>query len=102
MVIDASVMIAWVLNEPHLSLSDDIYGMMAERTINVPAHWPVEVGNALAVNQRKGRIPPEEVEAIAQRIAHLDLVVAPAPAHDRIGSIVEFAVSHGLTGYDAA
>ena len=102
MVVDASVLIAWLLNEPHLSLDDAIYSQMAERTINVPAHWPAEVGNALAVNMRRGRIRMDQFHAIEQRIACLDVVVAPALSVDRIGSLVRFAANHGLTAYDAA
>lgn len=102
MVVDASVMIAWLLNEQHLSLGDEIYLLMAERTISVPAHWPTEVGNALAINLRRGRLQPADLSAIDQRLGTLDVVVEPPPAVDLIKTMVTFAAQYGLSVYDAA
>ena len=102
MVVDASVMIAWLLNEPHLSLDDDIYGLLAEQTVNVPAHWPVEVCNALAVNVRRGRIRRDEIGDILEQLAHLDVVIAPPASLDGIGELTRFAITQELTVYDAA
>jgi predicted nucleic acid-binding protein len=101
-VIDASVMIAWLINEPHLALSEDIYQLLAEEPIRVPAHWPVEVGNALSVNMRRGRITPDRLSAITGRLAHLDIVVEPAGTPDTIVPLIRFAADNGLTCYDAA
>ena len=88
-------------NEQHLSLGDEIYLLMAERTISVPAHWPAEIGNA-AVNLRRGRLQSAQLIAIDQRLGTLDVVVEPPPAIDHIKSMVTFAAEHGLTVYDAA
>ena len=102
MVLDASVMIAWLLNEQHLRLGDDIYEMLAEQSISVPAHWPTEVGNALAVNLRRGRLKWSQLDAIDERLCTLDIVVAQPPATEHIRTMVQFAATHGLTVHDAA
>ena len=102
MVLDASVMIAWLINEPHLALGDDIYQLLAERTIHVPAHWPAEIANAMAVNIRKGRIRLADFAAIDQRLCKLDVIVEPAPTLERIKLLVQFATEYRLTAYDAA
>jgi predicted nucleic acid-binding protein len=102
MVVDASVMIAWLINEPHLSLDDSIFQLLAERTINVPPHWPAEIANALVVNIRRGRIQQVHLDAFDQRLGSLDLVIHGSPTFDQIKKLVQFAGEQGLTAYDAA
>jgi predicted nucleic acid-binding protein len=102
MVVDASVMIAWMINEPDFTLSDDIYHLLASNTINVPAHWPVEIANALNVNMRRGRIPTDELEALDQRLRLLNITIGSSPTVEDIMGMTKFASEHRLTVYDAA
>ncbi len=100
-VADASLMIAWLLNEDDVVAGEDVYNMLAENSLLVPAHWPVEVGNALAVNLRRGRIELELLDAMQERLEKLVIVVqAPVPPAE-IAALVSFASDQHLTAYDA-
>lgn len=100
-VVDASVMVAWLMNEPHMSLNDDIYDLLATERIIVPAHWPAEISNAMVVNIRRGRLSLDDQSAMLRRIATLDLDVQPHADSAAIDRTVRFAIQEGLTAYDA-
>lgn len=101
-VVDASVMIAWLINEPHLSLNDDIYRLLGTESIVVPAHWPAEIGNALLVNARRGRIPLARLDDMIQQIHMLDITVETPSLIESVDAVIQFATKEKLTAYDAA
>ena len=100
-VADTSLMISWLLNETDVVVAEDVYNLLAEETLLVPAHWPVEIGNVLAVNVRRGRIPPELLNAIQERLNKLVVVVEDSVSPADIVSLVGFAGDQNLTAYDA-
>lgn len=100
-VADASLMTAWLLNETDVVVAEDVYDTLAEDTLLVPAHWPVEMANALGVNLRKGRITPELLNAIGERLQKFVIVVEPAVLPSEIAFLVNFAREQRLTTYDA-
>ena len=100
-VADTSLMISWLLNETDVVVAEDVYNLLAEETLLVPAHWPVEIGNALGVNVRRGRIPPRLLNAIQERLNKLVVVVEGSISPADIVSLVGFAGDQNLTAYDA-
>ena len=100
-VADASLMTAWLLNETEVVASEDVYDMLADDTLLVPAHWPVEIGSALAVNLRRGRITAVLLDAIEERLQKFVIEVQPAVQPSEIGALVSFASAQNLTAYDA-
>jgi predicted nucleic acid-binding protein len=100
-VADASLMIAWLLNETDIVVGEDVYNMLAEDTLLVPAHWPIEIGSALAVNLRRGRMPAELLEVIEERLNKFVIVAQPPVMPSEIAALVTFASAQRLTAYDA-
>ena len=100
-IADASLMTAWLLTETDVMVGQEVYDKLAEDTLLVPAHWPVEIGNALGVNLRRGRITVEQIDAIEARLHELEIVVEPAIPPSQIASLVHFATRQHLTLYDA-
>jgi predicted nucleic acid-binding protein len=98
-VADASLMIAWLLSETDVVVGEDVYDTLAEDT--VPAHWSVDIGNALGVNLRKGRMTLELLSAIEERLQKFVIVVQPSVLPSEIASLVSFAIDQRLTTYDA-
>lgn len=72
-----------------------------ERHAFVPAIWPIEVANSLAVNERRGRLDARAVERIAQRLPLLAIHVDTEGLPRAFGRILELARRCGVSVYDA-
>ena len=100
-VADASLMISWLLNETDVVVAEDVYNLLAEDTLLVPAHWALEVANALRTNVRRGRLSPAVLEIIQERLGKLVIVPDASVSPADIAALVVFAVDQRLTTYDA-
>ena len=99
-VVDASLFVAWLLNEPGHGPDDAVWDILSAETAFVPDHWPNEIANALRGAVRTNRIRVEEIDAIVERVNVFDIVFgAPTPI-DEIGSLAKQALRHGLSPYD--
>jgi predicted nucleic acid-binding protein len=67
----------------------------------VPAHWSVEVANALGRNVRRGRIPLDLLQVIQERLSKLVIVPDASVTPSDITSLVSSAADQRLTTYDA-
>ena len=100
-VVDASLFVAWLLNEPSHGPADKLWDVLAADTLFVPSRWPDEVASALLRAVKANRIELSEVDAIDQRIASFDYRFAePMPVED-INGLVRDAMQFNLTVYDA-
>jgi hypothetical protein len=59
-VIDASVALAWMLDDQSDTYADSILSSMPGSSIVVPSHWVLEFMNALPVAERRRRTTPFE------------------------------------------
>lgn len=101
-VVDASLMIAHVLGETTLAAEANVIETLKTEQLLAPAHWIVEISNALARNVRRQRVSSEDVELILREIAEYAIeVVQPTPI-DQVFNLISFASAHELTAYDAA
>jgi len=101
-VLDCSVALAWVLPDEHSAAVDLIAEQLERDRAHVPAIWPLEVGNALLVAQRRGRIPALEVGKIVNALMALPVEVDSENAIARVPEWMELAQRLALTTYDAA
>lgn len=100
-VLDASLMAAWLFGErPSPALH--VYNALPDVPIVVPAHWPVEISNALRTNLRAGRISTEHFQLILDELDRLAIRVEPPIDLDEIIPLAHFAEIHNVTAYDAA
>jgi len=100
MVIDASVVLRWLLEsdpDPHASQAMEA---LDERFALVPVLWHFEVANGLRNAVRAGIHPPETITAFADRLELLDIRTDSVTPHlRRLGNE---AVISGLTAYDVS
>ncbi len=68
----------------------------------VPSHWPLEVANALRPDLRNNRLSVAGLHGLIDRLDVFDIRVQSPAEVDEIGPMAQFAVTHGLTTYDAA
>ena len=101
LVVDASATVAMLLEETEQVVSPDTFDILTEKELIVPSHWPAEVGNALLVNVRRGRLSPDRLSAIVERLNIFRFQVQQPPQPDEIVDRLKGALTNGLTYYDA-
>ena len=98
-VIDNSVFLAWCLGDEENPVATGAMQRVAEEGGVVPRIWWYELRNALLMNERCGRISPQQVsDTLADSLA-LGIVIDEE--HDD-SLILDFARRLKLTVYDAA
>ena len=101
-VLDASIMIAYLINEAGDDVPLELAELIAKGDVLVPPHWTAEVGNALVTNLRRRRISPERLTRMLSEIAKLPISTAPEALADDLPATIAFALANDLTFYDAA
>ena len=106
-VIDASVTLAWCFEDEASGDADAVLERLEREAALAPAHWPLEVANALRTAERRGLIDIAELPRLRALLAALPVEIAPveiAPVEltTATGGILEAARAHDLTAYDAA
>lgn len=93
-VVDTSVILAVVLNEPHKAA---LIQLTVDAELVAPAslHW--EIGNALSAMVKRARLTPEEAQAALVDYHKIPLRFLDIPLADA----VRVAAQHGLYAYDA-
>lgn len=98
-VIDASVILAWILPDEVNERADAIVGSLVYESAVAPAIWPMEIRNALLVAERRKRIDPSATEEL---LAILGTQRVTIDAGINFDKAMVFARAHRLTIYDAA
>ena len=101
-VVDASVALAWVFDDEASTSADPILDRLEHETAVAPAHWPLEVANALRTAERRGRLTGPDLQRLAALLAALPVEIAPVELSTALHSVLEIAREQGLTAYDAA
>jgi predicted nucleic acid-binding protein len=103
-VLDASVALAWIVDNPVPSYAIKISDAMASgQKAVVPGLWALEMANGLLMAERRGKLVAAEVE---RGLRQLEVVVAGGIEIDTaaVSTIREAfvpAYAHQLTAYDA-
>lgn len=99
-VLDASVALSWFFEDEASGESLAVRARLTAERAVVPALWLYEVGNALSVVSRRGRMTPELASRAAQLLAELPVDVEP-PSRD-VTDLLALAATVGLSVYDAS
>jgi predicted nucleic acid-binding protein len=100
-VVDASIALAWCFADEAAPAADALLDRLVDEEAAAPALWRLEVANALAMAERRGRL---SVAGLTRSVA---LLQRPAIAIDAEGSergfrdLLDLARSERLTVYDA-
>jgi len=101
-VIDASVALAWCFVDEASGDADDALGRLERETALAPAHWPLEVANALRTAERRGRLDATDLPRLRALLAALPVEIAPVELTTAVGGVLEAARTYDLSAYDAA
>ena len=102
LVVDASVTLAWAFEDESSAYSDLVLDSLAEISTCVPNIWPLEVGNALLVAERRGRLKQAATVEFLALLRQLPIKVETERLDRLLGEILALAREQGLSTYDAS
>jgi predicted nucleic acid-binding protein len=102
-VIDASATLPWCFADEATPATNAVLTRLrtGDQTI-VPAHWPVEVANALLIAVRRQRISPDDAHQFLLDLEFLPIRVEATTKNLVRAGVFPVAEQYGLTVYDAA
>ena len=101
-VLDASVALAWLLDDPVPAYALDVKRSLGKTRALVPPLWTLEVANTLAVGERRGNLTSDQVVhsmSLVERLLGETIEMTAAVVSFR--QILSTARSLRLTAYDA-
>lgn len=101
-VLDASVTLAWAFEDETTPYTEAVLDRLSQSRAVVPAIWPLEVGNALVVAERRGRLTEADTVRFLSLLRQLPIVVEMDPPERVFGEVVQLARQHHLSTYDAS
>ncbi len=101
-VLDASVTLAWFVDDPMPSYADRVRQMLigGDRGV-VPALWHIEVANGLAVAQRRRVLSSADVDICLGYIDNLIQALECSTELVSTRGAVRLAQDYGVSAYDA-
>ena len=102
LVLDSSVTLAWMLSDETSDAIRTVFDSVAALGATVPAHWRLEVANALTTAMRRKRIEAEFRRAALADLALLEVATDQQTDARAWSETLVFADRFGLTVYDAA
>ena len=101
-VIDNSVVMAWCFMDEESNYADSVLASFESSQALVPAIWPLEVGNVLAVAERRKRLNEAEIVYFLALINDLPITVVQERPERMTKEILALARTHQLSTYDAS
>jgi predicted nucleic acid-binding protein len=102
LVLDTSVVAAWVFNEPESAAAERIVNDIAHRPTWVTQLFPIEIANVLLVGERRERILPMEAAEQLELLSQLPLLVDDETSTRVWHQTFYLARAEQLTVYDAS
>ena len=100
LVLDASVVLAWLLPDEHSAQADQIIENLASAPAHAPSLLLPEVANVLVQAERRARVPTSTTGELLTSLLALPLLLDPIDA-GAIERALPLARAHGLSIYDA-
>lgn len=101
-VLDASIAVAWAFEDETTPYTEAVLDSVTQGRAVVPSVWPLEVGNAVVVAERRGRMSEADGVRFLSLLTQLPIAVEAEPVERVLGEGVRLARAHGLSTYDAS
>jgi len=102
LVVDASVTAAWCFKDESSAYTDAVLDVVTNDGARVPALWPFEMANVLAMAERRGWITTELSERFLDALRALPIEVESREPWMDPRTLAASARAHALTAYDAS
>ena len=97
-VLDASVALAWFLDDEQAPQADNVRTRLIRERAYVPQLWHLEVRNSLIIAERRGRLSATRINECLEAIKRLPIQTDSEAVLD---TVVSLARMHNLSVYDA-
>jgi len=101
-VIDASVTLAWCFDDESSVAADLVLRRLEHEGALAPAHWPLEIANALRTAECGGLVDGSDLPRLRSLLAMLPVDIAPVELTTATSGVLEAARTYDLSAYDAA
>ena len=101
-VVDASIVLAWCFDDEASPDADTVLERLGREEAVAPAHWPLELANALRTAERRGRVDAAGLARLRGLLAALPVEIVPVELTTALWSVLDETRVHDLTAYDAA
>lgn len=100
-VVDASFVVAWLMNERPVAEQEQILGRIMAQGAVVPLVFTLEIANVLVMAARRG-IGQRTIDRAIASLWELPLDIDKRTSDLALTRVFKLATRHGLTAYDAA
>jgi predicted nucleic acid-binding protein len=101
-VLDASVALAWCFKDESDARAAAALDRLSSTACVAPAIWGLEVGNAVLVAERRGRLTAVEAMDVLSVLRDLQVEIDQTPQTTVFGPVLAIARAQQLSAYDAA
>ena len=101
-VIDCSVAVTWCFEDQATAASDGLLDRLGDEPAAAPAIWPFELGNVLAMAERRGRIDAAQLAECVALLRELPVAIDEESPQRALDEVLALARAEGLTTYDAS
>lgn len=101
-VLDSSVTLAWCFDDERTDATDALLERVVDAGADAPSLWPLEILNALAMAERRGRIRSDQRQRLSGFLHDLPVHVDGETASQAWTETSRLAARHRLTIYDAS
>lgn len=101
-VLDASIVLSWCFEDENDPYPVQVLDSFNQLSALSPGVWPLEVGNALVVAERRGRLDAADAVRFLELLRQLPISVELESPRRMFGEILNLAREHDLSTYDAS
>ena len=101
-VLDASMTMSWCFADESTPYSRSVLALLLGSYAEVPALWPFEIANVLAINEKRRRISDAVSDEFLQTLSGLDIRIDKSSRAVDGNTLLPLTRRYGLTAYDAA
>jgi predicted nucleic acid-binding protein len=101
-VLDASIALGWCFADEATPATDALLDRLADEEAVAPALWRIEVANALAMAERRGRLSVAGLTRSVGLLQRLAVAIDLEGSERAFRELLDLARSERLTAYDAA
>jgi len=101
-VVDCSLAMTWCFKDEATKETRNLFRRLSTEATLVPAHWFLEIANALLFSERRKRITTAESAQFLNTLGALEIEIDHEAVNRAFHDVLPLSRANNLTSYDAA